>query len=222
MFWKYAAVISLCIIMFLMGFFLGGFQFTWADKGHSEVVAFWSMLGGWVSGIATLAAVIVSMWMAFHASQADIEKIEITTSGIDKSPFGESYTMNIGITNLKNVKVKVTDISLYLPDESLSFTINHLFKLRFNDGSAVLKEKGDHINFPLVIESSASWAAVFITLRNRPDLKFENLKLKVFTLFKIYEIDLPEALTPCLRGRFEAWGRQNPHLMGDTSDDEIF
>ncbi|NIH44242.1 hypothetical protein [Enterobacter asburiae] len=222
MFWKYAAVMSLCVLMFLLGFFCGGFQLAWADKGHSEIVALWSMLGGWVSGLATLAAVAVSMWMAFHATQADVEKIEITTSGIDKSPFGETYTMNIRIKNLKNVKAKITDLSLFIPEKSLSVSLNFMFGQRLNEDSAVLKEKGDHLDLPLVIESNMKWASIFISLRDDPELKFEKLRLKIFTALKTYDIDLPEALTTCVKGRFDAWGQQNPHLLGDKSGDELF
>ncbi|WP_448669210.1 hypothetical protein [Enterobacter mori] len=222
MFWKYAAVISLCVLMFLLGFLCGGFQLAWADKGHAEIVALWSMLGGWVSGLATLAAVAVSMWMAFHATQADVEKIEITTADIIKSPFGETYTLNIRIKNLKNLKVKVTDLSMFIPEKSLNISLNHMFRQRLNDDSAVLKEKGDHLDLSLVIENNMEWAAVFISLRDEPELKFEKLKLKVFTALRTYDIDLPKTLTPCVKGRFEAWGQRNPHLLGDKSGEESF
>lgn len=222
MFWKYATVISLCVLMFLLGFFCGGFQLDWADKGHTEIVALWSMLGGWISGLATLAAVAVSMWMAFHATQADVEKIEITTSGIIKSPFGETYTLNIRIKNLKNLKVKITDLSMFIPEKSLSISLNHMFRQRLNDNSAVMKEKGDHLDFPLVIESNMEWTAVFMSLRDEPELKFEKLKLKVFTALRTYDIDLPKSLTSCVKGRFDAWGQLNPHLFGDKSGEELF
>lgn len=198
-------VALLGLLIFVLGFALGGIRWSWRSAEHAGDVAFWGMLGAWVSGLATVAAVTVSLWMAYQSSQSDVEKISITASCIDKLPFGESYTMNIRVKNLKNVHVVITDLKLYLPELRLSLSLNDFFADKIIWSKCILERKGDYVDFPLVIDSGVHWWGKFFALKSNPEIKFKNLKLQVYTAIKSYQIPLGIDLSECLKERFSAW-----------------
>lgn len=86
-----ALIICLCLFMFAFGFVLGGVQWAWGESENNSKVAFWTMLGGWVSGLATLAAVGVSLFTSYYAMISGKEKVDVvfapiyTTSTAKKS-----------------------------------------------------------------------------------------------------------------------------------------
>lgn len=207
--WRYLTVAFLCLLMFAFGFNLGGIRWSWTDGAHTNEIAFWSMLGGWVSGLATLAAVVVSMWMAYHSSQVDVEKISISLSGVDRDIFGDSYIMNIRIQNLKNIHVEITDLKVVLDDLRIVFSLNGMFPISLIQNKCMLERKGEYVDFPLSIDAGHDWWAIFSKLDKVQNVMFKKAKLQVYTPLKTYEVKIPPALLPCMKERFEAWRKNS-------------
>ncbi len=119
--WKETGLIFLGLLIFATGFSLGGLDWSWMSGGHANQVAFWAMLGGWVSGLATLAAVAVSMIVAYQASQAGVEKLRLFFSHIYINNSVEKHQtlteldcVNIKVINERNVTAQIVRIYMVI------------------------------------------------------------------------------------------------------------
>lgn len=76
--WAFLFVVLATVIglAFLLGLSLG--LGSGHDKFISEAVPVLSMLGGWVSGIGALAAVLTTLWLADKQRREDVESLRVT------------------------------------------------------------------------------------------------------------------------------------------------
>ncbi|EIL3301891.1 hypothetical protein LLV32_000336 [Escherichia coli] len=128
-----ALIICLCLFMFAFGFVLGGVQWAWGESENNSKVAFWTMLGGWVSGLATLAAVGVSLFTSYYAMMSGKEKVDVvfapiyTTSTAKKADkLSLQDLANIKVTNLHGVKCTIVNVYMKFGDVKEPLKINNL------------------------------------------------------------------------------------------------
>lgn len=82
MIWKIVAAVISGVFIFVLGLWLGSLQAEWSKPENASAVAYLSMIGGWVSGIATSLAVIISLYATYQASQSNVEKVQIKLESI--------------------------------------------------------------------------------------------------------------------------------------------
>lgn len=199
---KCAFIIAFGLLMFAVGYILGGINYSWTDVKYSPVVSFWAMVGGWVSGLATLAAVVVSLYIAFKSSQNEIEKIEIKYSLSGKSEFGDTWSLTVDLINARNIHTSVTDVSLSIDDGKL-ININHLAKRQLLP--YVFGFKGESAKFFLDIEGGEMWWPIFTRLEEQDDLNFKKGSLVFKTNTRNYKILLNKEVVKIIKGRYESY-----------------
>lgn len=167
------------LLMFVTGFFIGGMRWDWASKNYTSLVAFWSMIGGWVSGVATLAAVFVSLILARQAMEKELEKISIKVISFKKTTIGDSFTARVSVMNMNNNYAKVKGVSLFLDKITPGIRINHT--LDAGIFPKVLSRKGECINFSIPFDSGNNWWHIFERLNQEGSLKFKECRIAVQT-----------------------------------------
>lgn len=205
MFWKILLVFVLSLLMFALGFFVGGIHWEWRTPSHAGDVAFWSMLGGWVSGLATLAAVIVSMYMAYQASQSDVEKLILQLKLPKTSIFQNSQLMNVKVQNMRNVHVDITDLKMTLDNVGTAYNLNHLVSGNAGQLSYPLERKGEIVNMTFIIDYCDAWSGIFDDIDKRNENHFKKATVLVETHMKTYQIPVPPGFLPIFRHSFEYW-----------------
>lgn len=190
--WKLVGVVSLCFLMFVIGFLVGGIDWSWMKESHTSEVAFWSMLGGWVSGVATLAAVIVSMTVAYQASQGNVEKIEISVEllrnqfGIGDSPF-----CVIKVKNLKPLDTPLMKLFLQVDGVSADLTVAGQQR---NNLPYTLHQQGELWRFETILSPSMGWTSIFTTLSLERAPKFNKCYFIVETAMGQHRIKVNKQL----------------------------
>lgn len=188
------------LFMFAVGYFSRGLDFGWTDSKYNSVVAFWAMIGGWLSAIATLAAVIVSLHMAFKTSQNENEKIDIRYSNLKKSDFGDSWTMTVSIINARNIHTLVTGVHLSI-DNGVLININHLALRQLLPFTFAFK--GESASFIFNIEGGAAWWPIFRRLEQQIDLRFKKGKFVIVTATRSYTLPLNDNVVKAIKDRYE-------------------
>ncbi|WP_159873999.1 MULTISPECIES: hypothetical protein [unclassified Raoultella] len=167
------------LLMFVIGFFVGGMRWDWASKDYSSLVAFWSMIGGWVSGVATLSAVLVSLILARQAMEKELEKISVKVLSFKKDTIGDSYRARVNVMNMNNNYAKVKGVSLFLDKITPGIRVNHI--LDAGIFPKVLNRKGECINFSISFDSGNNWWHIFERLSQDENLKFKECKIAIQT-----------------------------------------
>ena len=198
---KYAFIIAFGLLMFAVGYISGGINYSWTDVKYSPVVSFWAMVGGWVSGLATLAAVVVSLYIAFKSSQNEVEKIEIKYSLSGKSGFGDSWPLTVDLINARNIHTSVTDVSLSIDDGAL-INVNHLAQRQLLP--YVFGFKGESAKFVLNIAGGHMWWHIFTKFEEQDNLKFKKGSLVFKTNTRNYIVPLRKDIMKIIKGRYEA------------------
>jgi len=166
-------------LMFTAGFFVGGISWEWSKNEYSLLVAFWSMVGGWVSGISTLLAVLVSLILAYQAVTKEQENIVIKMKSFKKSLFGDGWKISVVVRNLNNYHVEVTDVFLVFDPKNAAVNINELTGV--GPFPKVLKRKGAHVDFSIKLDSGNEWWRIYDTLSQSEIYKFKKCKVIVVT-----------------------------------------
>ncbi|EOZ9397512.1 hypothetical protein ACOTXN_04665 [Enterobacter cloacae complex sp. IR53043] len=190
--WRLVGVILLCILTFIAGLMVGGIDSSWMNSGHSSEVAFWSMLGGWVSGIATVAAVIVSLFMAYLASQANVEKIKMIFTPKGHNQFGDYVFKNsLTIKNLSAVNTPIMKFFIQIDGAyaDLYPTQMGIFQLPYT-----LQQQGESWVYETHLVPSAGWVSVFSSLAQQKIIKFKSGYFIVETALKQHRLKIPKEM----------------------------
>ncbi|MBP0669649.1 hypothetical protein [Klebsiella pneumoniae] len=184
---KLFGIIILCIVMFTLGFFIGGFKWEWAESKHTSEVALWAMLGGWLSAFATLVAVMVSLYMAYQAVQSEIEKIRVIhgISGVVSN--GKGVNCSLTIQNMRNLRVNITGIYFSLGKSSGRYSLEKTVQLN----NVSLSHKGERAAFCFVIDSGVTWWGIYSLFDKDEKINFKKGKIFITTDLNTYEFKLP-------------------------------
>lgn len=215
--WKLVGVFFLCIFMFVLGLLVGGVDFSLMKEGHGSEVAFWSMLGGWVSGIATVAAVVVSMFLAYQASQAGVEKIEIsfdhifaTLSGKRSRKLSQGDVVNIKVKNLRSVTVAILEVYMEIEGVNERIKISNL-KQQGLDIPYTLHHIGEKWEFAFSISTSSRLDTTLLNLKTQGQPTFRKGVFIIETAMNQYKLKMQEDLLAVLKDRY--------HKIVSTQDD---
>lgn len=206
--WKLVGVILLCFLMFVTGLLVGGIDLSWMNKGHESEVEFWSMLGSWVSGIATVAAVVVSMTVAYQASQAGVENLELsydhiygTLSGRRLKKLDEHDVANIKVKNMRNVTAAILDV--YMEIEG----VNERIKIsNFKQGGLpipyTLHHIGEKWEFAFALSNSSRLDITLLNLKSESEPTFKKGVFIIETAMNQYQIKMQADLLAILKKRY--------------------
>ncbi|HDR2890888.1 TPA: hypothetical protein I4G69_001723 [Enterobacter asburiae] len=197
---KILLVVLLSVLIFLAGYFFGSVSLTWTSPKYASTVAFWAMIGGWISSILTFIAVAVSLFMAYQATQNDKEKILLKTKMIGKHFLGDSWDVSIEIINLRSIHTKVEDVFLVI-DSKKSTRISHLL-----EGRAVpflLTFKGEMVRLKLTIDAGNLWWPIFRQFDESNDMKFKKGFYLIHTPLQTYKVPLSDEVLKIIKERYE-------------------
>ncbi|MCM7565641.1 hypothetical protein [Enterobacter asburiae] len=190
--WKLVGVVSLCFLMFVIGLLVGGIDWSWMKGSHNSEVAFWTMLGGWVSGVATLAAVVVSMTVAYQASQGNVEKIEISVEPLrNEFGIGDRVFCVIKVKNLKPLDTPLMKLILQVDGVSADLTVAGLQQKNL---PYTLHQQGELWKFETNLTPSIGWMSIFTTLSPERPSKFKKCYLIVETAMGQHRIKVNKEL----------------------------
>ncbi|HCR59712.1 hypothetical protein B6J66_20095 [Klebsiella quasipneumoniae] len=184
---KLFGIIILCILMFTLGFFIGGFKWEWAESKHTSEVALWAMLGGWLSAFATLVAVMVSLYMAYQAVQSEIEKIRVIHGISGVVSHGKGVNCSLTIQNMRNLRVNITGIYFSLGKSSGRYSLEKTVQLN----NVSLSHKGERAAFCFVIDSGVTWWGIYSLFDKDEKINFKKGKIFITTDLNTYEFKLP-------------------------------
>lgn len=143
--------LSLVVLAIIVGFaFLLGLSFGLGDshaKFIAETVPVLSMLGGWVSGIGALAAVLTTLWLADKQRREDVENLRVSVRRAITDTAEGGWFIAVRITSDGKRPVKVTSLSVHSPHAN-----KYLHVARFCLGSDPLPASmtyGDSISLHL-------------------------------------------------------------------------
>ena len=149
MLWKVITFLLVGVCIFVLGLWLGSVQAEWAKPENKDAVAYLAMVGGWVSGIATSIAVIISLYATYQSSQSNVESVRIlfeNIPAIDKEDMG----VNIVVKNVKPVTVHCLKMFIAVEGSKASADISKL------------KRGGDPIPYALY-QLGEKWEFAFYT-----------------------------------------------------------
>ncbi|HHA1766958.1 TPA: hypothetical protein ACOEDU_000417 [Enterobacter ludwigii] len=206
--WKLVGVILLCFLMFVTGLLVGGIDLSWMNKGHESEVAFWAMLGGWVSGIATVAAVVVSMTVAYQASQAGVEKLELTfdhiygtLSGKRSKQLGQDDVANIKVKNLRHVTAAILEVYMEIEGVNERVKITHL-KQGGLPIPYTLHHIGEKWEFAFSLSNSSRLDMTLLNLKSEGEPTFRKGVFIIETAMNHYQIKMQSDLLSILNARY--------------------
>lgn len=175
------------MLSFGFGLLIGGVDWGWMHKSASNEVAFWSMLGGWLSGVATLFAVIVSLVLAFQASQNNTEQIAINVDPIKDN----SGLTAINFKNLRSITTPLLKIYLHLDGAKDNAEINHL-KYCGDKFPWTFQQLGESYRFEFYIDSLANFRHVYEKISSSGYPTFKKGHYIIETAMKRYKVSLPK------------------------------
>lgn len=190
------------VLLFISGCFSGSITLTWADPKYASTVAFWAMLGGWLSGLATFSAVVFSLYMAYRGAQNEIEKLKFDVNISDKLKFGDDWRLTVKIMSLRNMHTKVEHIYLNI-NGKVSFKVDNL--VLDNPLPQVFVLKGESVNVEFVINSGVTWWPFFQSLEGHNITDFKCGSLVIETSMKTYEIKMNKNILEVIHSRFSAY-----------------
>lgn len=198
---KIVSLLLVGVCLFVLGLWLGSIQTEWAKPEHKDAVAYLAMIGGWVSGIATSIAVVISLHATYQSSQNNIEKVALTFKpypGDGK----ESYCANIEVKNMRSVPAHIQEFCLEISGVDGQFNINQL------------KAGGLPLPYSLY-QVGEQWEFAFYPYVNMTNLKFyEKLNASgtptfrrgffvIKTSMKQYKLKMPKNLLTMMKDSYE-------------------
>ncbi|MCT8165643.1 MULTISPECIES: hypothetical protein [unclassified Pseudomonas] len=139
------------VIFLLVGFaFLLGLSFGLSGSSApfvNEAVPVLSMLGGWVSGIGALAAVITTLWLADKQRREDVENIRVSVRSAIADTGEGGWFIAVNLTSDGRRPVKVISLSVHSP-----FAKNYIQFTQFwwgSDSLPVSMSYGDNASLHL-------------------------------------------------------------------------
>lgn len=184
---NFLLVFILCALSFVIGYLLGAVNFSWMSKGHENEVAFMSMVGGWVSGLATLLAVIVSLLLAYQASQNSTENIEVIA---DPTIDSDGLTA-INIKNLRNITTPLKEIYLSFDGIKYEKEISSL-KHKGDFFPWTFQQLGESYTFEFYIDNSFRFQQVYREFASRGNPTFKKGYYIIETAMKRYKAKIPD------------------------------
>ncbi|HAM7872431.1 TPA: hypothetical protein ICK31_002891 [Escherichia coli] len=207
--WKHVGVTFLCFLTFFIGLMVGGIDWSWMKAGHNSEVAFWTMLGGWVSGIATVAAVVVSMFLAYQASQAGVEKLDIsfdhifaTHSGKRSNKLSQDDLVNIKVKNMRSVTVAILDVYMEIEGVNERIKISNLKQQGLNI-PYTLHHIGEKWEFAFSISTSNRLDTTLLNLKSEGEPTFRKGVFIIETAMNQYKLKMQEDLLAALKERYQ-------------------
>ncbi|MCY9797096.1 hypothetical protein B9P84_16650 [Citrobacter braakii] len=207
--WKLVGVIFLCFFMFLSGLLVGGVDLSWMKEGHESEVAFWTMLGGWVSGVATVAAVVVSMTVAYQASQAGVEKLEVSFDHIYATHTSKRLkrltlndVVNIKVKNLRSVTATILDVYLEIEGVRERLKITNLK----HGGLPIpysLHQIGEKWEFAFSLTRSSRLDMTLLNMKSEGEPSFRKGCFIIETAMKQYTLKMQSDLLAALKERYQ-------------------
>jgi len=117
------------VVVLLVGLaFLLGLSFGLGKSNASfvnEVVPVLSMLGGWVSGIGALAAVITTLWLADKQRREDVENIRVSVRSAIADTGEGGWFIAVNLTSDGKRPVRVISLSVHSPYANRYFQFTH-------------------------------------------------------------------------------------------------
>lgn len=189
---RWVILISFCVLSFVVGYMFGSINWQWMKEGHNNEVAFMAMVGGWISGLATLAAVIVSLWMAYQASQNNVEKILIEYKPVRvENCSGTSITHKLAVKSLRSVITPIMKFSIQIDGVEVDLAPVQMGRVVL---PYTLHQQGEEWKFETYFALTVGWMSVFQTLTSQGDLKFKKGYFIVETAMRSHRKKIPNAL----------------------------
>ena len=201
MLWKIISFLLVGICMFAFGLWLGSIQAECAKPEHKDAVAYLAMIGGWVSGIATSVAVIISLYATYQASQNNVEKLSLTYkpySSVDK----ENYCANIEVVNLRSVPVHIQEFCLEFSGINNHFNINEL-KANGKEIPYSLYQVGEKWEFAFYPFAKPGNMRFYKSLSENGNPSFRSGFFVVKTSMKQYKLRMPNELLEIMKISYE-------------------
>lgn len=190
--WGLLIGLFFCGLSFVVGLFVGGVDWGWRLTGHASEVAFWSMIGGWLSGVATLFAVIVSLWMAYQASQNNVEKILISVDPLSNQyGFGDAVFSVIKIKNLKPIDTPLIKLIIQIDGMTADLAPAGSQDIRL---PYVLHQQGESWQFETNLTPSIGWTSIFEKLSQGQQLRFRKCYFIVETAMRQHRVKIPNEI----------------------------
>lgn len=195
-------LIGAAILIFITGFFLGGIDWSWRTQAHAGDVAFWSMVGGWVSAAATFVAVLVSLGMAYQASQNGAEKVALKLSPEEGRYDRSTDSAHLEVKNLRPVTVVINKvlISVHGSEVTTDFTFmgRRNFPLPYP-----MYQPGEKWDFYFYLSDNVKMASVFTDLKRHGEPTFKSGFIWVETAMGLHKIKLPSDFLAAFEQRYE-------------------
>lgn len=203
MIWKIVAALIISVFIFVLGLWLGSLQAEWSKPENTSAVAYLSMVGGWVSGIATSLAVIISLYATYQASQSNVEKIQIKLESIPARIFEDELT-KISIKNMRPIAVHILKIFIAVDGSKKSADIS--FVRRGADPMPyALYQLGEKWEFAFNIYYNAQWISIFTTLESGGQPSFKKGFFIIESAMKQYRIEMSDHVLGSIRSKYEAF-----------------
>lgn len=190
MLWKVIAFFLFSIFLFVIGLWLGSLQSEWAKPENRDAVAYLAMIGGWVSGIATSIAVIISLYVTYQTSQINIENVYLS---FEKALVLHNRDIKFKIV-VKNNKPLVVYCNRILIAISGSKKAVNISKTYYNKGALpyTLNHLGEEYQFIFDTRYNHLWSGIFSNLENSGKPKFNKGYIIVETAMKQYRLKMPK------------------------------
>lgn len=201
MLWKVITFVLVGVCIFVLGLWLGSIQAEWSKPEHKDAVAYLTMIGGWVSGIATSVAVIISLYATYQSSQNNVEKLTLSYKPYP-SVNDENYCANVEVKNMRSVPAHIQEFCLEISGVDGHLNINRL------------KANGLQIPYSLY-QIGEIWEFAFYPSASLKNMKFYNeLSVKgsptfksgffvVKTSMKQYKLSIPKVLLRMMKASYE-------------------
>lgn len=190
MLWKVITFLLVGICIFVIGLWLGSVQAEWAKPENKDAVAYLAMVGGWVSGIATSIAVIISLYATYQSSQSNVESVKLLFEripAINKEDIG----INIVVKNVKPVTVHFQKMFIAVEGSKASADISKLQR----GGNLIpyaLYQLGEKWEFAFNTHYSPQWALVFSQLESGGEPNFKKGFFILESAMKQYRLKMPD------------------------------
>lgn len=203
MIWKIISLVLVGFFIFVLGLWLGSIQAEWAKPENKDAVAYLAMIGGWVSGIATSVAVIISLYATYQSSQSNAENIQVSYEvfpAIEKKDIGT----NIIVKNVRPVTVHILKVFIAIDGSKVSADISFLKRGGYPIPHA-LYQLGEKWEFAFYTHYSPQWATIFSKLESGGELTFKKGFFIIESAMKQYRLKMPSDFLNLLRTRYETF-----------------
>ncbi|HHC0157098.1 TPA: hypothetical protein ACOR94_000532 [Salmonella enterica] len=201
MLWKVITFVLVGVCIFVLGLWLGSIQAEWSKPEHKDAVAYLTMLGGWVSGIATSFAVIISLYATYQSSQNNIEKLTLSYKSYP-SDNNENHCAVVEVKNMRSIPAHIQEFCLEISGVDGCLNIN---KLKAN-GLPIpysLYQIGEIWKFAFYPDAQQANMKFYHELSTKGSPTFRSGFFVVKTSMKQYKLRIPEGLLRVMKASYE-------------------